>query len=92
MSFCVAGIICLQLFWNYQNYRSTVKTFDHDINEALNKAVGRETDQRQDQIVARFKKWLADTSFITITCDYKNRDSATVFHTRDTHPKFKEDK
>lgn len=89
MSFCVVGIIGLQLFWNYQNYKSTVKVFDHDINEALNKAVDRETDQRQDQIVARFKKWLADTSFITITCDYNNHDSATVFHTRDTHPKFK---
>ena len=92
MSLCVTGIVGLQLFWNYQNYRTTVKTFDHDINEALNIAVAKETDQRQDQIVNKFKGWLADTSLIIITADHKNRDSMTVFYTQDAHPKFKEDK
>ena len=92
MSLCVLCIVGLQLFWNYQNYQTTTKTFDHDINEALNTAVARETDQRQEQIVARFKGWLADTSLIIITADHNNRDSATVFYTQDAHPKFKEDK
>jgi two-component system phosphate regulon sensor histidine kinase PhoR len=91
MSLCVTCIVGVQLFWNYQNYHSAVKAFDHDINEALSSAVERETGQRQDLIVQRFKGWLADTSLITITADHKNRDSATVFYTRDTHPKFKED-
>lgn len=67
MSLCVTGIVGLQLFWNYQNYKTTVKAFDHDINEALTNAVAKETDQRQDQIVKRFKGWLADTSLIIIT-------------------------
>lgn len=92
MSLCAAGIIGLQLFWNYQNYKNTVKSFDHDINEALAKAVASETDQRQDQIVERFKGWLADTSLVTITADHNNRDSSTVFYTQDSHPKFPEDK
>lgn len=92
MSLCVTGIVGLQLFWNYQNYRTTVRTFDHDINGALNNAVARETDQRREQIVTRFKGWLADTSLIIITADHNNRDSATVFYTQDAHPKFKEDK
>ncbi|WP_374950023.1 sensor histidine kinase [Mucilaginibacter sp.] len=92
MSLCVTGIVGLQLFWNYQNYRTTTRTFDHDINEALNNAVVRETDQRREQIVTRFKGWLADTSLIIITADHNNRDSATVFYTQDAHPKFKEDK
>ncbi|EHQ25072.1 sensor histidine kinase [Mucilaginibacter paludis] len=92
MSLCVTGIVGLQLFWNYQNYRTTVRAFDHDINEALNIAVAKETDQRQEQIVTKFKGWLADTSLIIITADHKNRDSMTVFYTRDAHPKFKEDK
>lgn len=91
MSLCVVGIIGLQLFWNYQNYQRTVKVFDHDINAALNNAVARETDQRQEEIVRRFKGWLADTSLIRITADHNNRDSATVFYTQDVHPKFKED-
>ena len=92
MSLCVTGIVGLQLFWNYQNYRSTLRNFDHDINEALTNAVARETDQRQEQIVQRFKGWLADTSLITVTADHNNRDSNTVFRVQDTHPKFAEDK
>lgn len=92
MSLCVTGIVGLQLFWNYQNYQNTVKAFDHDINEALVKALEKERDQRQEQIVKRFKGWLADTSLITITANRNNRDSATVFYIQDTHPKFKGDK
>jgi len=86
MSVCVTGITCLQLYWNYQNYKATVKTFKHDINEALDRAVNREIDQREQHIVARFKGWLADTSFVTITCNIENRDSSTVFHLSDAHP------
>jgi two-component system phosphate regulon sensor histidine kinase PhoR len=92
MSLCVLGIVSLQLFWNYQNYRSTVRTFNHDINEALNNAVSKETDERQEAIIKKFKGWLADTSLIIITADHNNRDSSTVFYTQDAHPKFKEDK
>lgn len=92
MSLCVAGIIGLQLFWNYQNYQVTIRAFDHDINAALTNAVAKETDQRQEYVVKRFKGWLADTALITITADHHNRDSTTVFYTQDAHPKFKEDK
>ncbi|WP_170309781.1 sensor histidine kinase [Mucilaginibacter xinganensis] len=92
MSACVTGITFLQLYWNYQNYKSTVKTFKHDINEALDKAIEREMDARERKIVARFKGWLADTTFVTITCNNKNRDSNTVFTLADTHPYFKKDR
>ena len=88
MSLCVVGIIGLQLFWNYQNYTRTVNAFRHDTNESLNTAVNLEMDQRRQQLINQTKGWLADTSFITITCDTKNRDSNTVFHINDTHPKF----
>lgn len=86
MSLCVTGITGLQLFWNYQNYKSTVKTFKHDINAALNNAVEREMEQRRQNIIGTFKTWMADTSFVTITCDVENRDSSTVFHVNDAHP------
>jgi signal transduction histidine kinase len=92
MSLCVLGIVGLQLYWNYQHYRSTVKAFDQDINEALTTAVAQETGQRQDWIGERFKGWLADSSLITITADHHNRDSNTVFYFQDTHPRFAEDK
>lgn len=88
MSLCTIGIIGLQLFWNIQNYKSTVTSFEKDINESLNEAVEMEMGQRRQQLITKFKTWLADTSFITVTCDTKNRDSATVFHFNDRHPKF----
>lgn len=88
MSLCVAGIIGLQWFWNYQNYRSTVDTFQRDVNESLNTAVELEMAQRRQQLINQVKGWLADTSFIRITCDTKNRANNTVFHINDRYPKF----
>lgn len=92
MTLCVTGITGLQLYWNYQNYRSSVKTFEHDISEALNTAVNEEIDQRQQKIVDRFKNWMADTTFVQITCSDDNRHGETVFHMQDTHPLNREDK
>lgn len=86
MSVCVTGITCLQLYWNFQNYKATVKTFKHDINAALKAAVDKEIDKRHEKTIAIFKKWLADTSFVQITCSVQNRDSSTVFNLKDTHP------
>lgn len=88
MSLCVAGIIGLQWFWNYQNYRSTVDTFQRDINESLNTAVDLEMKQRHQLLINQVKGWLADTSFIRITCDTKNRANNTVFYINDRYPKF----
>ena len=92
MSCCVCGITGLQLYWNYQNYKATVSNFKKDSNEALDKAVDAEKDHRHQLISIGVKKWLADTSFITITCNIKNRDSNTVFTMRDTHPYLKSDR
>ncbi|SDF46855.1 His Kinase A (phospho-acceptor) domain-containing protein [Mucilaginibacter pineti] len=92
MTVCVAGITGLQLYWNYQNYKSTVKAFNHDINEALNTAVDKEIDQRHQKIIAKFKVWLTDTAFVQITCDTNNRHGRTVFHMRDTHPFDRDEK
>ncbi|WP_342648619.1 HAMP domain-containing sensor histidine kinase [Mucilaginibacter sp. CSA2-8R] len=86
MAVCVTSVIGLQLFWNYQNYRNTIKNFDHDINEALRTAVDREMDQRQKTIVKRATQWMNDTSFITITCKIQEPTHQTVFTMRDVHP------
>ncbi len=87
MSLCVAGIIGLQLFWNYQNYQRTVATFRHDSNEALRIAVDQEMAQRRRLIIDRTKRWLADTSFIRITCSINKRYGRTVFNVNDRYPK-----
>ncbi|CAG5074770.1 Adaptive-response sensory-kinase SasA [Dyadobacter sp. CECT 9623] len=89
MALCIAAIIGLQLFWNYQNYQATVQSFQHDINQTLMQAVDLETAQRRQELINQVKIWLADTSLIQITCDIKNRDSTTVFHINDRYPKFK---
>jgi two-component system phosphate regulon sensor histidine kinase PhoR len=92
MSVCVLVIIGLQLFWNYRNYKSTVKDFSHDVNEALRVAVDKEIDLRQLEIIEQFKKWLNDTTIVQISCDTNNRQQETVFHVEDTHPYKKGDK
>ncbi|TDQ11865.1 sensor histidine kinase [Pedobacter metabolipauper] len=89
MSVCVTGIAGLQLYWNFQNYKSTVKSFDRGINEALNHALNREMDERHQQLIKKFKGWLSDTSFVQITCNLDNRKLSTIFHINDTHPYVK---
>ncbi|GAB3708523.1 HAMP domain-containing sensor histidine kinase [Spirosoma flavus] len=88
MALCIGGIIGLQLFWNYQNYRATVQSFQHDINQTLTQAVELEMAQRRQKLIDQMKQWLADTALIQITCDINNRDSNTVFHINDRYPKF----
>ncbi|HYK75348.1 MAG TPA: HAMP domain-containing sensor histidine kinase [Daejeonella sp.] len=85
MSLCVTGIIGLQFFWNYQNYKATIKAFNYDINSALNTAVNREIDLRHQKIIKKFKQWMADTTIVQISCNNNNRDSATVFNIKDTY-------
>ncbi len=89
MALCIGGIIGLQLFWNYQNYQATVTSFQYEINQTLTQAVDQETAQRRQALINQVKSWLADTTFIQITCDTKNQDSNTVFYINDRYPKFK---
>ncbi|MGF1925519.1 MAG: sensor histidine kinase [Bacteroidia bacterium] len=91
MTCCVLGITGLQLYWNYQSYKTTTHNFEKDSKNALDAAVDREIDQRLDNIVGKAKIWLADTSFVQIECNINNRDQNTVFTVRDVHPRFEED-
>lgn len=85
------GITGLQLYWNYQNYKSVVDNFKKDANNALEVAVDKELELRQQKLTVKFREWLADTSIINIECNINNRDSNTVFTVRDVHPRFLED-
>lgn len=88
MAGCVLGIIGLQLYWNYQNYRRTVATFRHDSNEALRLAVNQEIAQRHQVLIDQAKRWLADTSFIRITCHINQRYHRTEFDINDRYPEW----
>lgn len=92
MTCCVLGITGLQLYWNYKNYQTVVKNLEKDSNEALINAVDEEMNLRHENISLAVKKWLSDTSFITISCNTNNRDSSTVFTMRDTHPYYNNSK
>lgn len=92
MSCCVLGITGLQLYWNYQNYKTVVNNFKRDSNNALEIAVDKEVVLRRNVLVNKVKVWLADTSFISIECNIENRDSSTVFTIKDVYPRYEEDK
>jgi two-component system phosphate regulon sensor histidine kinase PhoR len=86
MTFCTVFLMGLQLFWNYQSYRSNVRVFKSDINDALDKAVNRLMDIRRDEFSARYKTWLADTSLFDVQGSYLDTLKSTKFILSDKHP------
>ena len=92
MSCCVLGITGLQLYWNYQNYKTTAANFKKDVNNALAIAVDKEMALRREKIYRDVKKWLADTSIIKITCDTINKDHETTFTMEDVVPYYADEK
>ncbi len=91
MTCCVLGITGLQLYWNYQNYQTTVRNYKIEANNALDIAVDKEKLLRQEELVSKVRHWLADTSFINIECNTNNREGNTAFTIQDVHPRFLED-
>ena len=92
MSCCVLGITGLQLYWNYQNYKTTSANFKKDANNALGIAVDKEIALRKEKLYRDVKKWLADTTIAKITCNTNNKDHQTVFTMEDAVPYYKDEK
>jgi two-component system phosphate regulon sensor histidine kinase PhoR len=88
MSCCVLGITGLQLYWNYQNYKTIIGTFKKDVNDALDLAVDQEKLVRRKAIIAKFEDWLSDTTIVRITCDTNNMDHSTIFTMQDVVPYY----
>jgi two-component system phosphate regulon sensor histidine kinase PhoR len=87
---CTLLVLGLQLYWNYAAYQSNTRVFKSDINGALEKAVIRLMNIRRDEFALQYKKWLNDTSLVTITCKFNDeRSKSTIFHLKDTHPPYK---
>ncbi|RYF99903.1 MAG: hypothetical protein EOO07_36145, partial [Chitinophagaceae bacterium] len=92
MSFCVLGITGLQLYWNYQNYKTVVANFKKDANNALVVAVDREMMQRRLQLIEKVKEWMNDPAIVEITCDTNNKDHLTAFTIKDVVPYYPDEK
>ncbi|MDP9078605.1 MAG: HAMP domain-containing histidine kinase [Bacteroidota bacterium] len=87
MAFCTTFLLCLQLYWNYKAYQSSVKAFKSESNSALSDAVEHLTNMRRDEFAAKYKTWLADTSLVSITCKVNTTYHSTVFTIADKHQK-----
>lgn len=92
MSCCVLGITGLQLYWNYQNYKTAVVNFKKDANNALSIAVDKEMMARREKLYQLAKNWLADSTIVKITCDTNNKEHQTVFTMEDVVPYYPDEK
>ena len=90
MALCTAFLLGLQLYWNYQAYRNSVKSFKSETNDALDMAIDRLTNIRKDQMAAEYKKWMADTNLIVISCKYDTIHQVTLFNIKDKFPLYGE--
>lgn len=88
MSLCTFFLLGLQLYWNYESYQNSTRIFKSNINYALEKAVERVIDIKQDKFVLQYKKWLADTNLIIINCHYSDTSRSTIFTIEDKYPPY----
>lgn len=86
MSFSVAGIAALQLYYSYMTYKAERRQFERDSNEALEEAVEKSFERHRKIVVGEFKAWLYDPSFITITARWKPDVKLTLFTMQETEP------
>lgn len=85
MTACTTLILGLQLYWNYQAYKSSVRVFKSDINDVLEKSINRMEDFRRDEFATQYKKWLADTNLIVVSAKYSAGVKSTIYSIRDKH-------
>lgn len=86
MSACTLSLLAFQFYWSYQGFLSASKTFKTDINQALQAAVDKEMEHRQDEIAERYKGWLADTNLFAIDCHIDTTSGLTVFTVMEKQP------
>ncbi len=79
-------ILTLQLYWNNTVYKNNDRVFRSDVNDALDKSVNKLMNIRRDELALRYKKWMADTNLIIITCKYDSIKRNAVFSIKDKYP------
>lgn len=86
MSVCTVCLLLFQFYWSYEAYQGTSRTYRSDVNEALQAAVDREMEHRQDEIADKYKGWLADSNLVVIQCHIDSLSGLTVFSIIDSEP------
>jgi len=86
MTACTLCLLAFQFYWSYEAFQSASKTFKSDINQALQAAVDREMEHRQDAIAEKYKGWLADTNLFAIDCHIDTTSGLTVFTVMEKQP------
>ena len=77
-------LLCgLQLYWNYQNYKVTVRNFKTDVNAALKDAIEQEKDARVNEMSIKLKRWMADSTMINVSIHYLKEYDQSVFSIAD---------
>ncbi|GAB3816357.1 sensor histidine kinase [Pontibacter rugosus] len=83
MSVSTCCLLAFQFYWSYEAFQSASKAFKTDINAALQAAVDREMELRQDYIASKYETWLADTNLVNIDCHVDTASGTTVFTVSD---------
>lgn len=83
MTICTVLLLALQLYWNEEVYQNNDRIFRSDVNDALEESVNKLTNIRKDEFATQYKRWLADTNLIEISCSYNKNTKSTVFSIKD---------
>lgn len=86
MSFCVAGIAALQLYYNYATYQEESRRFERSCNDALDEAVDSSFSKHRKIVLGELRAWLHDPSFVKITAKWNSDAKQTVFTIAEVEP------
>jgi two-component system phosphate regulon sensor histidine kinase PhoR len=83
MTICTALLLAIQLYWNDEVYQNNDRIFRSDANDALEESVEKLANLRRDEFAQQYKKWMADTNLIVISCSYDEKSKEMVFSLSD---------
>ncbi|KQC01055.1 sensor histidine kinase KdpD [Pedobacter sp. Hv1] len=86
MTICTALLLALQLYWNDEVYQNNDRIFRSDVNDALEESVDKLANLRRDEFANQYKKWMADTNLVVISCSYNKKSKEMVFSLSDKDP------
>lgn len=79
MLLCVIGITALQFYYSFVNYKTERAFFEREINETLVEAADSVVAHHRACVVAQFKTWMRDTSFVKVSCRWNADSKTSVF-------------
>lgn len=84
MTICAILMLIFQLYFNLDAYQNNQRVFKASVDGALKTAVTKLMNVRRDEFASQYKKWLLDTSKITLGLKLSAQD--TLFSIQDKIP------